>query len=236
MWMCRLQARRCRARVTAEIIGPTQSLGTFLSWMPSLFPLPGFASEPNTAPGQAKLELLQTYFDVSDWLRLRSTTLDLYERDEGAYSGTFANTTVPGSYKVMFRISGSHPEVGSFHRTQTLCTLVTFDKADRSKSDLRVVNVRPAPGGGLDLQLRIRPVDRFDNLLGPDYGDQIQVLLSVGKVQNQIEDGADGSYSVPLCPFCHLIAIALVRTHEFSRTCRISDAGMLSIHAGASRR
>lgn len=185
------------AHVTAEIIRPTQSLGTFLSTKPMPPKPSGLVVEPAPTLGLAKFERLQMRSSVSQWLKPVGTTVELEHRGKGMYSASFSNTTTPGAYTVVFHVEGSHADMGQFHRTDTLCTPVLFDQVDFQRSDLRVSEVDVTPTE-LSMDLSFRPVDPFGNFLGPDYGDEIQVSLSAGDVQAQMQDNGDGSYSVPL--------------------------------------
>ncbi len=183
------------AEVSATAYRPGSGIGTLLSKART----PSFDSlqaEHKATGGQKKLQMLLQ--DRKFYRRLEPTPLPivLASNGDGSYSASFDQTTVPGSYRVVFEVEGEQAEVGEFRRTETLSALVEFGTADYSASDAWL-SWPAKPTDNDPIALTIRPRDRAGNYLGPDYGHRIQVTVSPGAT-GRPQDLLDGRYRIPL--------------------------------------
>lgn len=185
--------------VTARVIGPGQSIGNLLSTNATPAIPPGYVFEPNSTPVQQKLELLLQQPEHFGSLMASPFDVRLSSNGDGTYSGSYARTDEPGTYRVEFEIAGDHPDLGQYRRFESVTTVVEFGRAVLDRSDLRFTRIDPS--GTLDrVQLEFRPRDARGNYLGPAYGHRIDVAVQgpgspdVGS----IEDLADGTYRVPI--------------------------------------
>lgn len=182
---------------TATVLAPSQSVGTLLSLHPAPDQPTKIKLEPQLTPGQRKLTLLLQ--DEQHWRSLQPIKhpATLKGNGAGVYHTKFASTTVPGPYRVIVRVNGESPELGSIDRTDTVSTVVRFGAAVLGVSELRIKRLA-ATDGGLEKALYVRPQDKYGNFLGPDFGKHIQAGLSKGTVADEVEDQGDGTYIIPL--------------------------------------
>ena len=185
------------SKVTALVLKPKLGIGTLMSVnrMPSA--PASFQIESSATASQKKFELL--LMDGAKWQSIQPTgqTVTLANNGDGSYSAAYTNTNVPGNYTVVFDIEGQRSDIGEYRRTESMSTLIQFGAAVLDKSKLLATELAKT-ADIRNLELYVRPRDRFDNYLGPDYGDQIWVGISDGSVSGDTRDGIDGSYTVPL--------------------------------------
>ncbi len=179
------------AQITAHVLAPTIGLGTLLSDTTSLVIPPGIRFESQASPAQRKYQLKQLDDGFHAALQPVVHTIMFESDHDGDYSATFPETKVTGLYKVIFQIDANHTEAGSFSRTESRSALVSFGNADPSSSEWWL---SPAVNGGRQ-RLFILPVDRFGNLLGPDYGHVIDVEINGDPFEIELVDALNGSYS-----------------------------------------
>lgn len=181
------------ARVSAQVLKPSTSIGTLLSTTPT----PSLAqaqSEPGATEAQRMLQLLLQ--DETSWsaLQPRANPVTLRNNGDGSYSSTWGGTTVPGSYRVVFFVEGVNSLTGEYRRTETVSALVEFAEAELSATEVRLLGPAGTDGSA---SLVLRPRDRYGNYLGPDYGHQIQVTVSPGTAATP-GDLLDGRYRIAL--------------------------------------
>jgi hypothetical protein len=94
-------------------------------------------------------------------------------------------------------VSGSRPDIGAYHRTESRSVSVRFNEATLAASALSAVaGARTATGR--QYELRVRPVDAIGNYLGPDYGDRVVVSVNGTRAPGPPRDLLDGTYSFDL--------------------------------------
>ena len=185
------------AEVTATVRRPAESAANLLAAYPARAEPVTVAAEPTASPGQIALaELLR---DDAMWKRLQPipSTLALANEGNGRYRATFADTQIPGSYTVTFTIEAQDSAGGTIRRVDTASTQVRFAGADLQASDLRVHRLATTDRGE-ELELSLRPRDRFGNMLGPDFGRTLSVSLSNGAATSTPRDLGNGRYVFPI--------------------------------------
>jgi hypothetical protein len=190
--------------VAAQVFKPGTSVGTALSitptpaWISVDAPVAvGHQSEPGTSPAQQKLQALLQ--QEGFWNRVQPTdgALVLASQGNGIYSATYGDTSVPGAYTVVFRISGTDEDIGAYTRTETRVATVEFGKANLDASDMRVVS-KDVMGDATLIKIQLRPRDARGNYLGPDYGQRIKVSTATGNIGPGFRDLLDGRYEYAL--------------------------------------
>lgn len=188
--------------VTATVLKPGTGLGTALSTTPTPATITGpsasgLQTEPAASAAQKKVELLLQQETFWKSLQPVQTVIELTNRGDGTYTGTYADTDIPGSYAVLFRASGAHPSIGPYTRTATRSADVEFAAADFARSDVVLVSRDPM-GDMTQVVIQLRPRDIHGNYLGPDYGHRIEVSTSLGSVRPGYRDLLDGRYEYAL--------------------------------------
>ncbi|HYR26986.1 MAG TPA: VWA domain-containing protein, partial [Thermoanaerobaculia bacterium] len=181
------------ATVTARVRTPKVGLGTLLANAPTPFNLHSFAYEPGATDAQRKYQLLLGNASFQSQLKPIEQTIALQHTGGGNYAATFTGTTFTGPYTAIFDISGSRPDTGTFHRSETRSVSMKFGQAVLPLSGLFVI-----PEGGTHYELHVKPMDAAGNLLGPDFGDRIVVLVDGVAVPGPLRDLLDGSYAIDL--------------------------------------
>ena len=183
--------------VTASVLAPSQSVGTLLATQMTPAAPGRPHGEPEPSPGQAKLARLMA--DEAHWRSLQPTakSVGLAGDGSGHYRASFADTAVPGSYRVVFKVEGSDEALGSLVRSQSAAARLHLGPLDPAKSALSVRFLKSGVDGR-EVTLHLRPRDRFGNYLGPDYGRQISLKLSDGAAVATTGDLGNGSYVIPV--------------------------------------
>lgn len=181
-------------QVTATILAPRYSVGTLLSTLPIAVE---DKSEPGLTTRQRLVEALLHHEEFSQLLRPIATQVQLSAQEGGFYRTAWPSVSVPGIYTVIFQVAGDSPELGTFHRTEAVSTVVHFAEADRQRSELNAIFVERTAQGDV-MAIRLRPQDAYGNFLGPEAGHEIQVALSTGTVDKNIGDLHDGTYLIRL--------------------------------------
>ena len=185
--------RECK--VTARILKPGVGVSTLLSTYPNPVVPAKYEFEPGATNDQKKLELLLQDKKFFEQLRPEEQILTLKNNEDGTYSAEFTDTRTAGIYNVFFQATGKHPDIGAYSRTQTISTMVRFDKAVTDKSGV-YVRLLDKTSKGRYMRFHIRPVDGFGNYLGPDYTHRIKVFLDGKVVDDEYKDAGDGSYGL----------------------------------------
>ncbi len=181
------------ATVSARVLRSDTALGTLLATTPMPGgPVPSL--EPGTTGGQKKLQAL--LLDPEVWADLKPVEalgagVELVDQGDGTYRGSYDNTSIPGSYNVIFNIRGTDAEGREVRRTEALSAQV--EVGELLLPDF-LPKVRIVDG---QLKLTFRPRDRFGNYLGPDYGDRIRLAHDSGSPA-PVVDRLDGGYEVTL--------------------------------------
>lgn len=190
--------------VAAQVFKPGTSVGTALSitptpaWISAAAPVAaGHQSEPGTSPAQQKLQTLLQ--QEGFWKRVQPAdgALVLASQGNGIYTAIYDDTSIPGAYTVVFRVSGTDEDIGAYTRTETRVATVQFGKANLDASDMRVVS-KDVMGYATLIKIQLRPRDARGNYLGPDYGQRIKVSTATGNIEPGFRDLLDGRYEYAL--------------------------------------
>jgi len=185
-------------KVTATVLMPNgQGIGTLLSITSAPKEPAEFQYESAATAGQKKFQLLLEDESFCRKLKPIRITVTLQNKGGGTYSAVFPNTKIAGTYTVVFHVEGERTDIGKYKRTEIRSAMVRFGKSERDESGLNSQLLNQT-ADGRNIQLHLRPKDRFGNYLGPDYGDRIKVTLSSGTVGLDKRDLADGSYTIPI--------------------------------------
>lgn len=180
------------ATVTARVLAPAQSLATALATRPTPSAPIGFQYEAGATLAQRKYQLLLGNPQFVADMRPVATTVTLTAGGDGSYTASIPNTQLSGLYTVVFTVSGTRADIGTFRRTETRAVSVRFGRAVPGNSGTRVVS-----RGNGQFDLVVRPVDDRGNYLGPDYGHAVSVLVNGTRVTATPVDQLDGSYVIP---------------------------------------
>ncbi|MHC4414380.1 MAG: vWA domain-containing protein [Planctomycetota bacterium] len=112
---------------------------------------------------------------------------DAVARD-GIYSNRLMATRIPGNYELLLRIMAA-TDCGRIMRQELNSTLVRIAKFDPNKSRITIL-----PLGRSTYSLLVAPADRFGNVLGPGHGDDVEVFVKGGELEQRVRDRFDGCY------------------------------------------
>lgn len=191
---------------SAEVVihRPTVALGNILSKykIKGTYPKAEGTTE-DFYPVAQKLELLMQDKEVveslkkveRDSLNLQPSWKTKKEKRKGAkgkYSGFFNNTSVPGVYRLDFKIKGVGNQSGIFERIESR-TVIVKSRPDRKATELTGI-YKERDKRAL---VTFAPTDKSGNLLGPGYSQLIQCTVK-GKPLGKVTDKLDGSYQIEL--------------------------------------
>lgn len=186
-----------KARITAHVARPTDSIGNLLAAYPTAVTPAGITFEPLTTAGQrAAIAVLQDE-RLSRRLQPASDTLELKSTGPGTYGGSFGETKVPGIYTVRFEIELQDRQLGEVRRSHSLSTRVRVATADFTASAVTLQPVADTDRGR-EVTLRLAPRDGLGNYFGPDRGHLIALRVPAGTTQGTLRDLGNGTYEVPL--------------------------------------
>ena len=153
-------------------------------------PIEAYASEAYT-PADLKRHHLLENIDVLQLLQSIQSRVTLTHEGNGHFTGSFDNTDVTGPYQVLFKISGELPGLGSFQRIELHSTVRGFGTPDPGSSG----NIYVPPCLCVPARVIMRPVNTFNQFLGPGYAKMIQAEMG-GAQPTRIIDNLDGSYTL----------------------------------------
>lgn len=108
---------------------------------------------------------------------------------DGIYSSLVPNGTIPGHYQLELFYEGTNT-CGPATRSELSSFLVRLAAIDPQGSAVSIATIEP---GVVDISMT--PMDRFGNILGPGYGDQIEISYGSGEALGPVIDGLDGTYT-----------------------------------------
>jgi hypothetical protein len=185
------------ARVTVE--RPRLNLGGVLARSDRRLDDPG-SFDPDQVATPFSRKLLATFSDPETVRRLtlERETYDL--ADDGANGdgtpgdGTFSRElfrpTVPGHYRLSFRMVAHEPGGRHVERRESVSLFVRLGPVDSEATRVRRV------AEGQRAFVVLRPIDTGDNLLGPGYAHRLQVRVAGARLP--VEDLLDGRYRAEL--------------------------------------
>ena len=219
------------ATVTAQVLRPQTSIQTLLSSRRFAGTSGGPASEPDATIGQRRLASLQANnANFSQALAPAASTVTLSPVGPGRYSAAASQTRTEGAYGIVFTIDAM-ANGERFIRTERQSVVVTPGAFEPNDTSFEVDATDT--GAGFVTVVEMTPVDRFENYLGPDRADEIDVsVLDVGASVDDIIDRGDGTYVVTVrSPNENPEVRITVRDHEVASG-PVSDLGPVGPRAG----
>jgi opacity protein-like surface antigen len=145
--------------------------------------------------------------EIKKLLEPRKITLDLYDdgkmehgdskKGDGIYSAKLTDSNLPGLYSFVFDVEGNTSGGWPIKRIQTHSTIVRV-KPDLDKTRKTVRWIKKSADGSGTALITVIPYDKFENYLGPDYGNAIRFSTTYGNQEGDIYDALDGSYEFKL--------------------------------------
>lgn len=175
--------------ITATICAPSVSLGDILSKSKPRN-IDKFKFEPNTPLGVQMLTALRMDPKFIKQTTPTKTDVSLRAERNGTFSGSFAATQKPGVYTIIYTMKGNHPATGPFERTETRSVVVSNAVIDPGQSQVTIDKT-----DNQNWIWSIRPIDKFGQLLGPNYLSLLNIKLAGGKITNSREI-ANGTYQL----------------------------------------
>jgi hypothetical protein len=183
-----------------------------------IWQLPGMQAMVDILLMQNKLEAIADYSDstpmsfIGDEIsdngvdpERTQETIKLYDdgthgdpiANDGNYNFIFRNTYAEGNYNFKFVAQGVAPHSRRFSRTKTISDFVSI-KVDPefSQFDVEVLDITDPGKAIFHVEMTITPQDSFRNLLGPFRADEITLDISDGKINQEIIDNFDGTYTI----------------------------------------
>jgi hypothetical protein len=99
-------------------------------------------------------------------------TISLQDEKNGVYSGTFADTSTPGTYGFEVVLDWDDARTGHVRREERLEQHVKV-KPDASRSEVTTTRVDSST-----VLVRVTPRDKFGNYVGPGYGSIVKAKLN----------------------------------------------------------
>lgn len=176
------------ATVQAAILKPGQDLGEFLANNPLKV---NVSTDPDAAsPGTQKYDSLwATDSAFRKGLAYNENVITLNHTANGTYEGTFDSLTVAGNYQIVYRISGTKPEIGTYQRFATESFYTSFNGIDLAASNV-VTTIKDNI-----LVLTFTPLALNKKKVGPALGKGFTIDNPNVKI-NSIVDNQDGSYVI----------------------------------------
>jgi hypothetical protein len=125
--------------------------------------------------------------DIIDLLIPDSHVVNL-RYENGMYRGSFHETDLNGSYRLIFRIHWEDKTYGEFVRTESRSVVVRFGTPDMDNTEVFSI---PPSLCYKNWRVAVRPVDKFGRLLGPGFAGDIDA----GR-QAWIVDNLEGTYTI----------------------------------------
>ncbi len=195
--------------LTVHIDRPNKALGTVLhnSDVPdsalSTEPSPGddtsqyerkvlFLAKNSGLAGSVEPQPIPTTYALSD--NGSSANGDV-KKDDGIYTAKITDTSMPGLYKLTVTLDWDIALTGKIHRVETLQREVKVN-VDSAKSVV-AVSKSADPGKWL---IKVEPVDKFGNYLGPGFPSSFKVQVNGGgSVSGKPDDPRQlGAYNITL--------------------------------------
>lgn len=190
------------ATITAYYDRPTVGFGNVMH--DHAGPIPTITRGPRDARSPVQLKVAHLRETLGKQFMPRTAgTLTLYDdgthgdakANDGIYTGTFADTKIPGTY--VFRFVASDIRVGDVTTSREWAKyLHVIPGSDPHSSDLQT-RLAGRSRAGSRYSVRVIPRDRFGNYLGP--GHKVTVAISAARElaprEVELKDNLDGSYS-----------------------------------------
>ncbi len=176
------------ATVQAAILRPGQDLGQFLADNPLKVNVSN--SLDAATPGTQKYDSLWAADSAfRNGLAYNENVITLTHTADGKYEGTFDGLTVAGNYQIVYRISGTKPEIGAYQRFATESFYTSFNGIDLAASNV-ITTIK-----GKTLVLTFTPLALNKKKVGPGLEKGFAVDNPNIKI-NSIVDNQDGSYVI----------------------------------------
>lgn len=210
------------ATVIAEVAGPGEGLGSFMSSnggkMGGPITLRNLkegqliealrAASQGPDPNQPKGALFNIYLQANGMSALpvvNPVFVDATDRmfDDGAHSdgaandGVYANnfdrTDKEGTYTFRFRAEGTLPGGSQFRRVITISKWIGV-RVDPASSPTVITSISNPPPGMVGQLIVVTPRDKKGEFLGPFREGQVKIEASAGGFTGPVESRLDGSY------------------------------------------
>jgi hypothetical protein len=174
--------------IRVRVQRPPEGLGTILH--NARFTDNGPATTPNgdvLTPYQRKLAQLDGVLDRT--VARDVDTISLADAKNGVYTGTFDQTTTPGTYGFEIVLDWDDPRTGHLHREERLEQHVKV-KPDPAKTEIETATLADNT-----MTVSVTPRDRFGSYLGPGYGHLVDLKLKgAGTLVERVDRDQTGTY------------------------------------------
>jgi hypothetical protein len=185
-----------KAKAVAILYRPGDDLGEIASAAPT--PTQLTPTEQGSSLGQAKVDYVVSQKDYYDRLREENRLIDLTDNGNGEYTGTFVGNEVTGGYRVIVRFEGFHPEAKRYQGWEMQGIFFDFSRPEDIVLRREIIPVGTRIKGEPSRYIvRITPVNKFGNRIGPGQESRIRVNIAQGST-GDLKDNLDGSYEVPV--------------------------------------
>jgi hypothetical protein len=117
------------------------------------------------------------------------------KKDDGIYTATISDTSMPGLYKLTITLDWDVPQTGKIHRVETLQREIKVT-VDPVKSVVSATKTG-TPG---QWTLKVDPMDKFGNFLGPGFTNAFKVNVTGGGTVSgpPVDARQTGAYNITL--------------------------------------
>lgn len=179
------------ASVMAYLLKPGEDLGHLAAV--TTVPL-AVSPEVFTLPGQLKIQTILADTNLIKKLMPFKKPIPLTPQGNGTYKGTFTDTDVSGTYRLLAFFQGENPNAGVYQGLEAKCVLVDFAHPNDISLNPQVQTLpRGRKGIPYTHILQFTPTNRFKRRIGPAQEQRIRVQLSQGTVDTLV-DRLDGTY------------------------------------------
>ena len=178
--------------VNVQVLRPSEPLGELLS-LPVKGAQPQDGPEPLTDRRDIKLAAIAALPELFKRLQSRLQQLTLrknFSVHPHGFGSKFIETTIPGTYRFTFGVTGKIPGRGQFTRRCVRTVVVTSGPPDPERSEL----VKSVSDN--QVTWRITPRTPFGSRLGPGLSDQFSVVPALIGINTIVEDSDDGNYRI----------------------------------------
>ena len=175
--------------IRVRVQRPPEGLGTILHH--ATFVDNGPATTPNgdvLTPYQRKLAQQHGLLDRT--VARDADTITLLDAKNGVYTGTFDQTTTPGTYAFEIVLDWDDPRTGHLHREERL------EQHVKVRPDPMRTEILTTRGANNTAMVNVTPRDKFGSYLGPGYGNLVNLKLNgPGTLVERVDRDQTGTYT-----------------------------------------
>lgn len=149
-------------------------------------------NEEDILAGQAKMNFLAGQPEIWQRLQREPSQITLQDDGNGYYTGSFAGNEVTGSYRVVIKITGTHPTLGDYEGWESNSAFLDFARPDDIDLNESIENLGVSDGFQR-YRVVITPTNQFGKKIGPAQESRISAAVDNGSVFGW-QDNLDGSY------------------------------------------